>query len=142
MLQGKSPKMKGRVCNLPIVKGSIDCNLLLRPADSNGIVNVKFSFQVAKEVKHSPSKYFNQILLNYSQIFASESDYIFFAPLNMQKVQFTTSVNIALKTAFSPLILSRKVVYRVESLSILFSESLQRRRYTALSIALKVHQFI
>ena len=142
MLQRKSPKMKGCVCNLPIVKGSIDCNLLLRPADSNGIVNVKFRFQVAEEVKHSPSKYFYQILINYSQIFASDSDYIFFAPLNMQKEQFTTSVNIALKTAFSPLILSRKVVYRVESLSILFSESLQRRRYTALSVALKVHQFI
>ena len=92
-------------------KDDITCNSLLRPADSNGIVNVKFGFLEAREVKLSPSKYFNQILLNYSQKFASFSDYIFFPPLIMRKVQLTSSINIELKIeVFDSLVLSRRLV--------------------------------
>ena len=41
MLKEKSPKMKGCVCNVSIDKAHINCNLLPRPADSNGIATVK-----------------------------------------------------------------------------------------------------
>ena len=118
--KGKSPKMNGSVCNLPIDK-DINCNLLPRPEDSNGIFNVKFGFQIEREVTLSPSKLFNQVLLNYSQIFASDSDYIFFAPPNIQKLQLTNSISIALKLeTFDSLMLSRKLVCCVEILNILF----------------------
>lgn len=41
MSEGMSPKMKGCICNVPIDKVDINCNFLLRPTDSNGIVIVK-----------------------------------------------------------------------------------------------------
>ena len=37
----------------------------------------KFGFQTKRKVQLSPSKYFNQRLLNYAQKFSSDSDYIF-----------------------------------------------------------------
>ena len=37
----------------------------------------KFGYKVKREIPCSVSKYFNQRLLNYSQVFASDSDYIF-----------------------------------------------------------------
>ena len=39
----------------------------------------RFGYKVKRKVPLTPSKYFNQRLLNYSQKFASDSDYIFFA---------------------------------------------------------------
>ena len=39
----------------------------------------QFGYRVEREVKLSPVKYFNQRLLNYTQLFSSDSDYIFFA---------------------------------------------------------------
>ena len=38
----------------------------------------KFGYNVKRDVDLSPSKYFNQRLLNFKQNFASDSDYIFF----------------------------------------------------------------
>ena len=102
--------MKGCVCNLLIDKDDFNYNSLARPADSNEITNVKFDFQVAREFRLITSKYFKQIL-NYSQIFALDSGYIFFAPPIMQKVLLTNNLNIALKIeAFDSQMLSRKLV--------------------------------
>ena len=39
----------------------------------------KFGYKVDRVIKLSPSKYFNQRLLNYKQLFSGDSDYIFFA---------------------------------------------------------------
>ena len=39
----------------------------------------RFSYKVKRNVPLTPSKYFNLRLLNYSQKFASDSDYIFLA---------------------------------------------------------------
>ena len=39
----------------------------------------KFDYKAERELQIRPSRYFNQILLNYSHKFASDSDYIFFA---------------------------------------------------------------
>ena len=41
MLKGQSPKFKSALCNIPIYLLDV-CNTLPRPADSNGIVIVKF----------------------------------------------------------------------------------------------------
>ena len=41
--------------------------------------NYQFEYRVEREVKFSPLKYFNQQLLNYTQLSASDSHYIFFA---------------------------------------------------------------
>ena len=46
----KSLKMKGCICNVPIDKVNINCNLLHQPADSNGEVIVKLK---RKAVCHS-----------------------------------------------------------------------------------------
>lgn len=57
----------------------------------------KFGFKAEREVKLSPSKYFNQRLLNYTQQFSSDSDYIFFAHRVLQELNLRSKINIALK---------------------------------------------
>jgi len=42
----------------------------------------RFGYKIARAVKLSPVKYFNQRLLNYTQRFPSNADYIFFCPLS------------------------------------------------------------
>ena len=49
----------------------------------------------------TPSKYFNQRLLHYTQKFASDNDYIFFAHTVLQKVQLSSQINIAMKKVLS-----------------------------------------
>ena len=39
----------------------------------------KFGFQIKPQIPFSPTKRFNQRLLNYTHKFSSDSDYIFFA---------------------------------------------------------------
>ena len=41
--------------------------------------NGQFAYRVKQEVKLSPSKYYNQQLLNYTQLFPSHTEYTFFA---------------------------------------------------------------
>ena len=38
----------------------------------------KYGYKVQRDIPLSTSKYLNQQLLNYSQVFAADSDYIFF----------------------------------------------------------------
>ena len=38
----------------------------------------KFDYDIQHDIKLSPVKYFNQRLLNYTQLLASEADYIFY----------------------------------------------------------------
>ena len=57
----------------------------------------KFGYHVERDVKLSPSKYFNQRLLNCSQKFASDADYIFFAHQVLQQLNLRSKVNIAMR---------------------------------------------
>ncbi|XP_066925712.1 uncharacterized protein [Clytia hemisphaerica] len=57
----------------------------------------KFGYKVERDVKLSPSKYFNQRLLNYTQKFASDPDYIFFANFVTQQVSLTNQINVAMR---------------------------------------------
>ena len=57
----------------------------------------RFGYQAARNVKLSPTKYFNQRLLNYKQNFASDPDYIFFACSVLQQLNLISSINIAMK---------------------------------------------
>ena len=43
MPKGKSLKIKGSICNNPVSEVDVNCNMLPRPADSNGpiIINLK-----------------------------------------------------------------------------------------------------
>ena len=41
MSKGKSLKMKGSICNIPVTEVNVNYNMLLRPADSNGLLIVK-----------------------------------------------------------------------------------------------------
>ena len=59
--------------------------------------NGQFGYRVEREVKLSPVKYFNQRLLNYTQLFASDSDYIFFALSVTQQLKLNGQINIAIK---------------------------------------------
>ena len=56
----------------------------------------KFDNKVEREIHISPSRYFNQRLVNYSQIFASDSDYIFFALSALQKLQLNSQIIMAM----------------------------------------------
>ena len=37
----KSTKMKGSICNIPVIEVDVNCNTSPRPADSNGLLIVK-----------------------------------------------------------------------------------------------------
>ena len=41
MPKGKSLKIKGSICNIPVSEVDVNCNMLPRPADSNGLIIVK-----------------------------------------------------------------------------------------------------
>ena len=41
MPKGKSLKIKGSICNIPVSEIDVSCNMLPRPADSNGLIIVK-----------------------------------------------------------------------------------------------------
>ena len=55
----------------------------------------KFGYKVTRSVLLSPVKYFNQRLLNYTQRFASNGDYIFFAHYVMQQINLFNQINVA-----------------------------------------------
>ena len=57
----------------------------------------KFGYKVMRKFHLTPKKYFNQRLLNHSQQFASDRDYIFFTHAVMQKIQLNDQINIAMK---------------------------------------------
>ena len=57
----------------------------------------KFGYNVQRTYKFSPIKYFNQRLLNYTQLSVSEADYIFYALSVTQQLKLNSQINIALK---------------------------------------------
>ena len=61
----------------------------------------KFGYKVERDIKLSPSKYFNQRLLNYTQLFASDPDFIFFALSTTQQLKLKSQINVAMKKVCS-----------------------------------------
>ena len=57
----------------------------------------QYGYKVEMEIPLTPSKYFNQRLLHYTQKFASDNDYIFFVHTILQKVQLSSQINVAIK---------------------------------------------
>ena len=57
----------------------------------------QYGYKVEREIPLTLSKYFNKRLLHYTQKFASDNDYIFFAHTVLQKVQLSSQINIAMK---------------------------------------------
>ena len=57
----------------------------------------KFGYKVQRDIKLTPSRYFNQRLLNYTQKFASEADYIFFVHSVYQQMNMSSRINIAMQ---------------------------------------------
>lgn len=57
----------------------------------------KFGYKAERDIKLSPVKYFNQRLLNYTQKFAEDSDYIFYALSTIQQLNLNSQINIAMK---------------------------------------------
>ena len=57
----------------------------------------KFWYNIQRDVKLRPVRYFNQGILNYKQLFASEADYIFYALSVTQLLKLSSQINIALK---------------------------------------------
>ena len=46
MPKGKSLKMKGSICNIPVTEVDVNCNTLARPADSNGLLILKLKCNI------------------------------------------------------------------------------------------------
>ena len=57
----------------------------------------KFGYKMKRDIPISPSKYFNQTLLNYLEKFAPDSDYIFFVHSIIQKTHLNNQISIALR---------------------------------------------
>ena len=56
-----------------------------------------FDYKVLRKIPLSPVKYFNQRLLNHSQKFASDTDYIFFARNILKSLSLKEQINIAMQ---------------------------------------------
>ena len=50
----------------------------------------QYGCKVEREISLTPSKYFNQSLLHYTQKLASDNEYIFFSRTVLQKVQLSS----------------------------------------------------
>ena len=61
----------------PVLK-DVYCEALAHP---NLFPTGRFGYKSRRDVPLSPAKYFNQRLLNYTQKFASDSEYIYFFQL-------------------------------------------------------------
>ena len=61
----------------------------------------KFGYKFQRDIKLSPSKYFNQRLLNYTQLFASDPDFIFFALSITQQLKLKSQINVPMKKVCS-----------------------------------------
>ena len=57
----------------------------------------RYGYQVDRQVKLSPKKYFNARLLNYNGRFASNAEYLFFTQYIIEQKKVQDSINIALK---------------------------------------------
>ena len=57
----------------------------------------KFGYKTDRNIKLTPARYFNQRLLNYTQKFASDSDYIFFLSSFLQHMKLNSQINIAMQ---------------------------------------------
>ena len=71
------------------------------PAHPHFFPSGRYGYQIEREISLSPSKYFNQRLLHYSQKFAADSDYIFFEQSVLWKVQLSSEINITMKKVIS-----------------------------------------
>ena len=61
----------------------------------------QYGYKAEREIPLTPGKYFNQRILHYTQKFASDNNYIFFAHTVLQKVQLSCQISIALKKVLS-----------------------------------------
>ena len=87
-------------------EGKIPISILMDPfceelAFPNLFPKGQFGCNIQRDVKLTPTKYFNQRLLNYKQRFASDPDYIFFALSVLQQLSLNSSINIAMKKVTS-----------------------------------------
>ena len=57
----------------------------------------KFGHKAGRPIQLTPTKYFNQRLLNYTQRFSSNADYIFFAHYILQQTNLFNQIHIATK---------------------------------------------
>ena len=57
----------------------------------------KFGYNIDREIYLSPVRYFNQRLLNYTQKFSADSDFIFFAHSVTQHLNLNSRINIAMQ---------------------------------------------
>ena len=56
----------------------------------------KFGYNAPQDIPICPARYFNQILLNFNQYFASDADYIFFARSVYEQDHLRSSINFAM----------------------------------------------
>ena len=61
----------------------------------------KYGFQIKRQIPLSPTKYFNQRLLNYTHKFSSDCGYIFFAHKVIQSVNLHNRINIDMRKVTS-----------------------------------------
>ena len=59
---------------------------------------MKFGYNIERKVKLSPVGYVNQQLLNYTQLFASEADYVFYALPVTQQLKLSSQIEETVKS--------------------------------------------
>ena len=57
----------------------------------------KYSYEHCREIEVTPSRYFNQRLLDHNQLFANYHDYVLFVSSVLQEQSIQNSINFALK---------------------------------------------
>ena len=57
----------------------------------------RFGFTAQRDIKLTPAKYFNVRLLNYSERFSTNPEYLFFAQFIIEQKKVSNNINITMK---------------------------------------------
>ena len=74
MPKGKSLKIKGSICNIPVVKVDVSCNMLPRPTDSNGLIIVKLKCELEYKGHAVFEAVRPDVVIQFLEFFRSHND--------------------------------------------------------------------
>ena len=74
MPKGKSLKIKGSICNIPVSEVDVNCNMFPRPADSNGLIIVKLKRKLEYKVHAVFEAVRPDVVIHFLEFLRSHND--------------------------------------------------------------------
>ena len=76
----------------------------------------RYGYTTEREIKLTPTKYFNARLLHHSGRFATNPEYLFFAQFIIEQKKVSDSINIALKNVHGQFVIASQIRSNVQTL--------------------------